>query len=179
MALLLLAAGCGHGVDRSKPVTLPSPASTGSTSASTVPSTSLSAEDSVRAAYVRYWEVMVESRAQPDRRSLRNFLARYLADPFLTYQVGYAELRRQKHQVIEGRFIPHITSVKVAGNGKDSRAYVADCQDASGVVIRDSRTGKVVKGSRGSARRSVTMTFVRTPDGRWFALDFAESKKKC
>jgi hypothetical protein len=133
----------------------------------------------VRAAYVRYWEVRAESRALPDRVSLTRFLASYLADPFPTYQVGFAEQRRSKHLVIDGRYVPHITSVKVTGNTKDSRAYVTDCQDASGVVTKNARTGEIVKGSRGSSRRGVTMTFVRTPDGRWFALDFAESKKAC
>jgi hypothetical protein len=177
---MMLLTACGAQVDRSEPVALPSPASKAPTPGAPAASSSpLSPEDAVRAAYVRYWEVMAESRSKPDARSLRNFLAGYLADPFLTYQVGFTELRRDKHQVIDGRYVPHITSVKVTGNTKDSRAYVTDCQDASGVVIKDARTGEVIKDSRGSTRRGVTMTFVRTPDGRWFALDFAETKKAC
>lgn len=133
----------------------------------------------MRAAYVRYWEVLAQSRTLPDRLALKRFLAGYLADPFLTYHVGHAEVRRKKHQVVEGRYVLHIKHIKVTGNTTDSRAIVTDCQDASGVVTRDTRTGDVVKGSRGSSRRGVTMTFVRTPDGRWFALDFAESNKAC
>lgn len=183
LGLLLAASACDSEPDRSKKVPLPSPVTSTAQPAPSVSRTPqipvLTGESAkVLAAYLNYLKVIEKSQALPFDK-VEAFLAAYVTDPFLTEEVAYARLTSKAGKKVTGAYVPGAPKVEVTGTKAFSVAYVTDCQDASGVVVTNVKTG--AEFSRGSKKRGVRMAFVLLPDkpAKWYALNLKTNKKWC
>lgn len=152
-AVLVLAAACGgsgngdgSAASRSSSSTAASAAATTTTTA--VTTTTLSAEEQVKAAYLKYWEVVDQVLADPASGPAR--LSEVAADPLLGFVTDDVDTRAALGHTVTtppGRTTSHrIDQVTVSG----TTASVVDCFidarvefDAAGVVVDDALVSKL------------------------------------
>jgi hypothetical protein len=169
LAVAVLAGCSGQGSAK-----LP-PKSTGPSAPSVTPAvTSASAKAAVIAAYSAYFPVSVAAEAAGPSRA-KAMLAPYAAPPYLNHVLSQMAAYRARHEVTRGHVLPHVTRVVVRG----PLARVYDCQDASHAALANSRTGRVIPGSRGSARTYLIATLARGSDGRWRLTSLAHVAVPC
>jgi hypothetical protein len=102
-------------------------------------------------------------------------LTPYAAQPYLNRVLAQMAAYRARHEVAWGHVVPHITQVAVRGRV----AQVHDCQDASHAALANSRTGRVIPNTRGSARTYLIATLARGSDGRWRLTSLAHVAVPC
>ncbi len=132
------------------------------------------AQAAVAAAYAAYFPVLQAAEKATAARA-EALLAPYAAQPYLAHVVSQMASYRAQHETSHGYLVPHVTSVQVSGG----RATVHDCQDASHAALADSRTGKVIPGTIGSARTSLIASLARGSDGRWRLTSLAHVNVPC
>ena len=169
LAVAVLAGCSGQGSAK-----LP-PKSTGPSAPSATPATtSGSAKAAVIAAYTAYFPVSKAAEATGPSRA-KAMLAPYAAQPYLNRVLTQMAAYRARHEVAWGHVVPHVTRVVVRG----PLARVYDCQDASHAALASSRTGRVIPGSRGSARTYLIATLALGSDGRWRLTSLAHVAVPC
>jgi hypothetical protein len=151
------------------------PKSAGPSAPSVTPAvTSASAKAAVIAAYTAYFPVSKAAEATGPSRA-KAMLAPYAAQPYLNRVLSQMAAYRARHEVAWGHVVPHVTRVVVRG----PLARVYDCQDASYAALASSRTGRVIPGSRGSARTYLIATLALGSDGRWRLTSLAHVAVPC
>ncbi len=150
------------------------PKSTGPTPAVTSAATSSSAKAAVTAAYTRYFPVLTAAEAANSSRA-KAMLMPYAAQPYLNHVLSQMAAYRSRHEVSVGHLVPHVMQVTVKG----AQAQVRDCQDASHAALANSRTGRVIPHTRGSARTYLIATLARGSDGRWRLTSLAHVAVSC
>jgi hypothetical protein len=136
--------------------------------------TPTSARSAVIAAYTAYFPVSkAAERASPARA--RAMLSPYAAPSYLRRVLSQMASYQAKHELAWGHVVPHITRVQVRG----PLARVYDCQDASHAGLADARTGRVIKGTRGSAHTYLIADLARGSDGRWRLSSLAHVAVPC
>lgn len=133
-----------------------------------------SARAAVIAAYDAYFPVSVAAEAAGPSRA-KAMLAPYAAPAYLNRVLSQMAAYRARHEVTQGRVVPHITRVVVSG----PLARVYDCQDASHAALANSRTGRVIPHTRGSARTYLIAGLARASDGRWRLTSLAHVAVSC
>ena len=133
-----------------------------------------SAQTAVVAAYTAYFPVL-QAAEKVSGSHAEAMLAPYAAQPYLGHVLSQMASYRAQHEASHGYLVPHVTSVQVSGG----RATVHDCQDASHAALADSRTGKVIPGTTGSARTYLIASLARGSDGRWRLTSLAHVDVSC
>jgi hypothetical protein len=155
-------------------VSLPPKSSQLSAPSATSPPGPQSAQAAVAAAYAAYFPVLQAAEKVPGSRA-EAMLAPYAAQPYLGHVLSQMTSYQAQHEASHGYLVPHVTSVQVSGG----RATVHDCQDASHAALADSRTGKVIPGTTGSARTYLIASLARGSDGRWRLTSLAHVNVSC
>jgi hypothetical protein len=169
IAVVAVAACSSQGAAKLPPKSSPprAPASSPASSAG-------SAADAVAASYTAYFPVSKAAEAAGPSRA-RTMLAPYAAEPYLGHVLSQMAAYRARYEVPWGYVVPHLTQIDVRG----ALAQVHDCQNASHAALADSRTGRVISGTRGSARTSLIATLSRGHDGRWRLTSLAHVAVPC
>lgn len=169
LAVAVLAGCSGQGSAK-----LP-PKSTGPSAPSVTPAATFgSAKATVIAAYTAYFPVSKVAEATRPSRA-KAMLTPYAAQPYLNRVLAQMAAYRARHEVAWGHVVPHITQVAVRGRF----AQVHDCQDASHAALANSRTGRVIPNTRGSARTYLIATLALGSDGRWRLTSLAHVAVPC
>lgn len=166
LALAFAMGGCGGGSS----VPLPSAA----TARPVPPTRSTSPEQAVRVSYIGFWDASDRALAAPPEQ-VRSILSGYSTGGYLDFQVRQIVLQQGEHKGPWGKVIPHIRAVDVAG----SAATVADCQDAGNAGLADTRTHKLIPGTRGPKHRNLTAHLMQGKDGRWRVSDLKQFPQSC
>jgi hypothetical protein len=166
--IILVTASCGGG---SSKVALPSKAIT----SSALPrATASSEEESVKLAYAAFWEASNRALTAP-REQVRRVLRDYSTGSYLDFQVRHIVLEQTEHKGPWGKVVLHIKDVKVTG----TEATVRDCQDASNAGLADTRTNKLIPGTRGPKLRNLAAQLTQGSDGRWRVSDLKQFGNGC
>lgn len=167
---LILTSSCGN---QGPKVTFPT-----MTPQTSVPAPSISgtptAEDAVRGAYLAFWDAS-ERATQVPSDQVRSTLQKFSTGSYLGFQVRQILSARADNQEPWGKVIRHLGQVQVSGG----KAMVHDCQDASGAALADSRTGKLIAGTRGPKQRNLIAYLVRGGDGQWRVYSLKQFKEPC
>jgi hypothetical protein len=124
-------------------------------------SQTLTARDSVIAAYAGYWQALGQALDARNAARAQAILAPYVSPTLISSIVSGDQSLWARNEIQYGAPVPHILDVQVNGTS----ASVHDCGDFSHAGVQDAATGQVV-GSLGSARVNMTSTMVLT-GGRW------------
>lgn len=167
---LTLSTGCGH---EGAKVTFPSmtpqaPPPSGSSSAS--PTT----RGAIEAAYLAFWGAS-ERATQVPADQVKPTLQKYSTGSYLDFQTRQIISARTNNQEPWGKVIRHIGLIGVTGE----KATVHDCQDASGAGLADTRTGKLIPGTRGPKQRNLIAYLVRGSDEQWRVYSLKQFKEPC
>jgi hypothetical protein len=167
---LFLTVGCGHEANK---VTFPSTTpqlSSSPGSGSVSPTT----QDAVRAAYLAFWDAS-ERATQAPSDQVKSTLQKYSTGAYLDFQARQIVSSRANNQEPWGKVIRHIGQIGVTGG----KATVHDCQDASGAGLADTRTGKLIAGTRGPKQRNLIAYLVRGSDEQWRVYSLKQFKEPC
>ena len=167
LGLALVMGACGGG---DSAVQLPSTA----TARPAPPALSSSAEQAVRSAYASFWDASDRALTAPPEQ-VRLILRDYSTGGYLDFQVRQIVLQQGEHRGPWGKVVPHVRAVDVAG----SKATVRDCQDASNAGLADTRTNKLIPGTRGPKQRNLRAQLVQGGDGRWRVSDLKQFPQSC
>jgi hypothetical protein len=118
-------------------------------------------QDQVVAAYNGYWQALGQALDARNAANARSILAAYAASALIPSLISGFETDWARGEVQYGRPVPHILSVRIAGD----RANVHDCADFSNAGVQSASTGQVI-GSLGNSRVNMISTLVLT-GGRW------------
>lgn len=156
--------------------TLPplTPAETAATSASSASTGSSAAEAaSVRTTYLGFLRSYVRAQHVPIRQR-RAYLERWLAEPRLTETVRSLAYDDKHYLRTVGVERPHVYEVAVQG----ARARVYDCLDRTPLHVIDSRTGKIISGSRGPGHFWIVARLTYTRAG-WRVFQVTHQARHC
>jgi hypothetical protein len=168
LGLALMTASCGGGDSK---VALPSKTTVGPI----LPATTVSTEqEAVKTAYTAFWDVSDRALTAPAEQ-VRSILRDYAAGAYLDLQVRQIVLLQTEHKGPWGKVVLHIGAVKVSG----SQASVRDCQDASNAGLADTRTSKLIPGTRGPKKRNLAAQLTKGSDGRWRLSDLKQFRGTC
>jgi hypothetical protein len=167
-ALMLAVSGCGGQASvalphRSAPPAVPA-AVTGPV---------LTVRDQVVAAYTGYWQALGQALDTQNAGRARAILAQYVPGSGIGSLLSSFEADWTQGEIQYGSPVPHIMSVKVAGD----HAAVHDCADFSNAGVQDARTGQVV-GSLGGPHVNLISTLVLTR-GRWLVSNQVPVELSC
>jgi hypothetical protein len=133
----------------------------------------LSPQQQVIAAYNGYWQAIGQALDTQNAARAGVILASYTTAANIPSLIRGFETDWARGEVQYGAPVPHILSVRIAGN----HAAVHDCADFSHAGVQSARTGQVV-GSAGSSRVNMISTLVRT-HGRWLVSNQVPVVSSC
>jgi hypothetical protein len=170
IAGLSLTAGCGHEGARVTFPTVTPQASPPAGSSSASPT----AQGAVKAAYLAFWDASERATQAPDDQ-VKATLQKYSTGSYLDFQTSQIISARKNNQEPWGKVVRHIGLIGVTGG----KATVHDCQDASGAGLADTRTGKLIAGTRGPKQRNLIAYLVRGSDEQWRVYSLKQFKEPC
>jgi hypothetical protein len=157
---LLLTAGCKGNDAASLEQPDARPSATTSTETAPTSAATQSAVDGVLAQYRGFWSVVVPVADAPrDRR--KKMLEPYSVDPALSRILRGVVAAETYGRSSYGEYVLRPDPPTIKG----ATATVRDCQDSSGVGLRDRKTGKRL--TRGRSHDPVVTTLRRGADGVW------------
>jgi len=133
-----------------------------------------SAKDAVKAAYTTFWDASDRALAGPPEQ-IRSSLRDYSTGSYLDFQVRELVLQQAEHKGPWGKVVLHIRNIRIKG----AKATVRDCQDASHAGLADTRTHKLIPGTRGTKGRNLQAQLTQGGDGRWRISDLRQFPTAC
>ncbi|MQA81809.1 MAG: hypothetical protein GEV10_25610 [Streptosporangiales bacterium] len=175
MVLLVATVASCMGDPREQPATLPPVTAVTRTPSTATPTVAddAAAENAVRAVYLDFLANRNRTtRIPPDR--VHREVARWLTDPELSKSLDSLAAARKQHLRNSGLIKPDIMSITVDG----ATARLEDCMDKSATYLVDSRTGRRIAGSAGSADVWAVSDFKKTAEG-WRISSTSSKYKSC